>query len=50
VVVAAVLCSPLVLVHLVGGAHNETFMLLPLVGGMALGAAGLGEPEPATAS
>jgi len=42
VVVAAVLCSPLVLVHLVGGAHNEAFMLLPLVTGVAVGAAGLG--------
>lgn len=38
-VLAAGLCSPLVLLHLVGGAHNEAVMLLPLVGGLAAGAA-----------
>lgn len=43
-VLAAVLCSPLVLVQLVGGAHNETFMLLPLVTGVAVSVAGLEDP------
>ncbi len=43
VVIAAVLCNPLVLVHLVGGVHNEAVMLLPLVTGVAVGAAGLGD-------
>ncbi len=41
--VTAVLCSPLVLVELVGAAHNEPLMLLLLAGGVALGLAGLAE-------
>ena len=41
VVLAAVLGSPLILVQLVGGAHNEALMLVPLVTGVAVGAAGL---------
>ncbi len=45
VILAAVLCSPLVLVHLVGGAHNEAIMLLPLVGGAAVGVAGVRDSD-----
>ena len=43
--VAAVLCSPLVVVQLVGAAHNETLMLLLLAGGVAVGLGGLGDRE-----
>ncbi len=38
---AGVLCSPIVLVELVGAAHNEPFMLLLLAAGVAVGLAGL---------
>ena len=41
--VAAVLCSPLVVVQLVGAAHNETLMILLLAGGVAVGLTGLGD-------
>ena len=41
VALAAVLCSPLVLLQLVGAAHNETLMLVLLTGGVAVGLAGL---------
>jgi hypothetical protein len=41
--VAGVLCSPLVVVQLVGAGHNETLMILLLGGGFALGLAGLAE-------
>lgn len=42
---AAVLCSPLVVVQLVGAAHNETLMILLLTGGVTLGLAGLAGAE-----
>jgi len=38
---AAVLCSPVVVVELVGAAHNEPFMVLLLATGVAIGLAGL---------
>ncbi len=38
---AAVLCSPVVLVELVGAAHNEPFMVLLLAAGVAIGLRGL---------
>jgi len=38
---AAVLCSPVVLVELVGAAHNEPFMVVLLAAGIAIGLAGL---------
>ncbi|HEX2043679.1 MAG TPA: polyprenol phosphomannose-dependent alpha 1,6 mannosyltransferase MptB [Acidimicrobiales bacterium] len=41
--IAGVLCSPLVLVQLVGAAHNETLMILLLAGGVVLGLGGLDE-------
>lgn len=44
-VLAAVLCSPLVVVHLVGGVHNEAAMLLPLVAGVAVAVRGFGSPD-----
>jgi len=37
----AVLCSPIVLVELVGAAHNEPFMVVLLAAGVAVGLAGL---------
>ena len=40
-VLVSVVCSPLLLVHLVGGAHNEALMLLLLAAGLAVGMAGL---------
>lgn len=41
----AVLCSPLVLVDLVGAAHNEPLMVLLVACGVALGMAGLAEEQ-----
>ncbi len=41
----AVLCSPLVLVDLVGAAHNESLMVLLVACGVALGMAGLAEEQ-----
>ncbi|HEX2272335.1 MAG TPA: polyprenol phosphomannose-dependent alpha 1,6 mannosyltransferase MptB [Acidimicrobiales bacterium] len=41
--VTAVLCSPLVVVQLVGAAHNETLMILLLAAGVVVGLAGLAE-------
>ncbi len=38
---AAVLCSPIALVELVGAAHNEPFMVVLLAAGVAVGLAGL---------
>ncbi|MFI5933232.1 polyprenol phosphomannose-dependent alpha 1,6 mannosyltransferase MptB [Actinoplanes sp. NPDC051494] len=35
-----VLCSPLVMVHVIGGGHNDALTMLLLVGGLALVAAG----------
>ncbi|MGI9079806.1 MAG: polyprenol phosphomannose-dependent alpha 1,6 mannosyltransferase MptB [Acidimicrobiales bacterium] len=44
VALTAVLCSPLVLVELVGAAHNEPLMLLLLAAGVAVGLAGIDGP------
>jgi alpha-1,6-mannosyltransferase len=42
--ITGVLCSPLVVVQLVGAAHNETLMILLLAAGVVLGLAGLDAP------
>ena len=42
--ITAVLCSPLVVVQLVGAAHNEALMVLLLAAGFTVGLAGLGAP------
>ena len=40
-VLVSVICSPLALLHLVGGGHNEALMLLLLAAGLAAGLAGM---------
>lgn len=45
-VLVAALCNPLVLVQLVGGAHNDALMLAALGAGVALGLRGLASTGP----
>jgi len=45
-VLVSVVCSPLLLVHLVGGAHNEALMLALLAAGLAVGLAGVAAATP----